>query len=487
MSAPSRIICSALVFGGLLGGCASTSADGSFQEVASAVEVRTGNKIYWNQGTEQDTKVAAAVRAMLRKELTLPNAVQIALINNRMLQAEYEELSIAQADLVQAGLLANPTFSGSLKFPTSGGDPPDIGLGVELDFLGLLFIPARKQLAGAQLEQVKWRLGDAVLAHAAEVRATYYRLQGAQQSVAMLRVITGAAQTAADLAARQNDAGNISDLDRANEETLYEQARLDLASAEAEILEHREELNRLMGVWGNDTGWKVPDKLPEIPAGDPSLDQLESLAMTQRLDVAAARQELQVASTASSLAGSSRVFGMLDVGVEAEREGEDGWEVGPSAKLTLPIFDQGQGMVARAEAQLRQSHHRLAGLAVNVRAEVRAARNRLVAARSVAHHYRTVLIPLRERVVALSQEQYDAMLIGVYQLLQVKQNEIETYRQYIGAVRDYWIARSNLERAVGGRLKAAPAPRKTQQSAATPPAQAPAGSPAAAPPPHHQH
>ncbi len=62
------------------------------------------------------------------------------------------------------------------------------------------------------------------------------------------------------------------------------------------------------------------------------------------------------------------------------------------------------------------------------------------------------MVPLRERVVALSQEQYDAMLIGAYQLLAVKTAETAAYRGYLEATRDYWLARVDLERAVGGRL-----------------------------------
>ena len=62
------------------------------------------------------------------------------------------------------------------------------------------------------------------------------------------------------------------------------------------------------------------------------------------------------------------------------------------------------------------------------------------------------MIPLREQAVAESQRFYNFMLIGVYELLQAKQDEIDAYRGYIEAVRDYWVARSDLERAVGGRL-----------------------------------
>jgi cobalt-zinc-cadmium efflux system outer membrane protein len=123
-------------------------------------------------------------------------------------------------------------------------------------------------------------------------------------------------------------------------------------------------------------------------------------------------------------------------------------------RLELPLFDRRQGLIRRLEAQLRQSEKRLAGLSIDARSEVRAARLTLLSGRQVVEHYRKVLLPLRERIVALSQQHYNAMLLGVFQLLLVKQAEVEAYRQYIEAVRDYWIARVELERAAGGRLKA---------------------------------
>src|SRR5262249_1304801 len=122
-----------------------------------------------------------------------------------------------------------------------------------------------------------------------------------------------------------------------------------------------------------------------------------------------------------------------------------------------PIFDQGQARVARLRAQLHAAQHRADALAVAIRSEVRQARNRLMIARTTIESYAQTLIPLRERIVALSQSQYNAMRLGVYQLLQAKQNEIDSYRQYIEAVRDYWIARADLERAVGTRLALASA------------------------------
>ncbi len=154
-----------------------------------------------------------------------------------------------------------------------------------------------------------------------------------------------------------------------------------------------------------------------------------------------------------ALASGSR-FLTGGVGASFEREPDGARVVGPTARLELPLFDQKQALLSRLEAELRQRKERLAALSIDARSEVREARGRVLVTRGIAAHYHRVVIPLRERIVALSQLHYDAMLLGVYQLLMAKQSEVNAYREYIEAVRDYWIARSELARATGGKLEA---------------------------------
>ncbi|MEO5725832.1 MAG: TolC family protein [Byssovorax sp.] len=442
----------ALASAATLAGCVPKEA--GFPDVARAVSERTGDRIVWNRGGEADVEVASRVRALLAKPLGADEAVQVALLRNRGLQATYEDLMIAQADVVQAGLLRNPVLSGSLRFPLDQAGAPNLELGVEQDFLDVLLIPARKRLASSAFEAAKLRVGNEVMRLAADVRVAYFTLQGAQQMVAMRRTIAEAGEASVELAQRQHEAGNISDLDYAGEQALYEQIRLDLARSEGEILVARERLVRLLGLFGDDVRFTLPDRLPDLPAADPPLERLEALAISRRLDVAAARQEVQVSAHQLALASGGR-FLVGGVGASFEREVDGKRVVGPTARLEVPLFDQKQAMLARLEAELRQRRERLAALAIDVRSEVREARSRVLVTRGIAAHYHRVVIPLRERIVALSQQNYDAMLLGVYQLLIAKQSEVNTYREYIEAVRDYWIARSELSRAVGGRLEEA--------------------------------
>jgi cobalt-zinc-cadmium efflux system outer membrane protein len=449
--------------GVLLPACTSTSAAPAFRDTSQLVEARTGRRIFWNQGGVADDAVARRVHDLLGRDLSIDAAIQIALLNNKDLQALYEDLSLAQADLVQAGLLQNPTFSGGVTVPVAGPDvQTGFNLGVTQDFLGLLLLSARKKIAGAELEATKLRVGDAVLRTAFDVQAAYYTTLGGQQILEMKRTVLEAGDAAVALAEAQHTAGNTSDLDLVSERALYEQLRTDVKRSEADVVVAREALTRLLGLWGMDVAFHVPSKLPDPPPAEAPLEHLEALAIGHRLDLASAHERGQALSRAAAMAKNYRFVGSSSAGVNYERSPERYSAITPSASLELPLFDQKQATVARAEALLRQAQAREAALAVEIRSEVRAARSRLVSMRDVVDRYAKVVVPLREQAVSLSQEQYSAMLIGAYQLLAAKQNEVNAYREFIEALRDYWIARVDLERAVGAAVpnpvSAAPSP-----------------------------
>jgi cobalt-zinc-cadmium efflux system outer membrane protein len=472
-----RLLAAGAVAALLAAGCASTSPQGAFKDVSHDVETRSGHKVRWDQGGDDDRAVAKAIDDLLARDLTADSAVQIALLGNPSLRAKFEELAIAQADLVQAGLLKNPVFSIGSTAWDGEHISPNLFASVEMDFLDIVTMPMKKRIAATELEATKLEVGDHVLELAAQVREAFYTAQAAEQVAAMRRLVADASQTAADLARRQHEAGNINDLALSNELALAAQAALDRRRAEGEAIVLREKLNKLMGTWGPRTAWKMAPRLPELPKDDPPLEHLESAAIAQRLDVNAARRNVQALGYTLSLAKTTRWTGTINVSVEAGRlRNTKRFAFGPSVALEIPLFDQRQAQIAKLEAFVRQAESELQALAVDVRADVRSSRARVATARGVVDDYGKSIVPLRENVVRLSQEQYDAMLLGVYQLIQAKQAEFDAYREYIEALRDYWIARSDLERAVGGRV-GAPAAQPVVKS---PSSVAPA-------PPAHSH
>ena len=392
-----------------------------------------------------------AVSQLLAKSLTADSAARVAILNNRQLQATFENVGIAQADLIEAGLLENPTLFGSARFPSRGGGS-NLETSLTQGFLDLLMMPLRKRMAAEELQRTRMEVTDAAVETAAETKIAFYTLQADLQLLSRLKLITSADQAALDLSQRLHDAGNITDLSLLNEQATYSEARMEVAKANADIEADREKLNRLMGLWGNDTSWTVADQLPEIPGSEISTDQLESLALNQRSDLAASRYELAALATALNTTRTYRYLGVLEVGANIEKETDGTTLTGPEFSVSLPIFNQGQGKIAKLEAQQRQAEKRFEGKAIDIRSEVRESRGRLLANRDAALYYRSNLLPERLKIRNQTLLQYNAMQIGATELLMARKSQADTEREYIQSWRDYWISRSELERAVGGNL-----------------------------------
>jgi cobalt-zinc-cadmium efflux system outer membrane protein len=452
----------------LIAGCTSMNPGAGFDDVRQGVADRAGMNVHWNNGSREDAEVASAVTAMLERDLTADAAVQTALLNNHELQAIYEELDLAQADLVQAGLLRNPVFSGEVRFATSG-DGTGVVLDLTQDFVSLFYMPLRKGRAEAAFEAAKLRVTAAVVDMAAEVRSAFFEYQAAEQTQEMRRTVLEATQASYELAKRLRAAGNTRDLDLLNERDLFEQAKLDLALAEENVTQTRERLNALMGVWGKQTQWRAEALLPPVPKEELPRDGLERIAIERSLDLSIARREIEIAARALGIA---QPFGWLtdaEVGVAAERELEGPWSVGPTLSLPMPLFDQGQGAVGRAQAQLRQASEHYYARAVEIRSRFRAAHAVVASARGRARYYQMVVLPLRQQIVDQTQLQYNAMQVSAFQLLEAKRKQIDAGAGYIESLRDYWVARTRLEQVLSGRLAAfegtdAPSPSETQHT-----------------------
>ncbi|HEX8913070.1 MAG TPA: TolC family protein [Humisphaera sp.] len=437
--------------------------------VASTVQERTGHRVVWNQSSAADAEADRAVADLLARPLTADAVAQVALLNNRSLRATYEDVGVAQADLVRAGLLRNPIFEAQIRFAEGGGGT-NVELAVAQEFLGILAIPLKQKVAAANLAAAQQRVTGEVLATVAETKAAYYEAVAARQAVETRKVIAEATAASALLSRRLNEAGNISDLDRFQEQALAEQAKLELARAEVAEVEAREKLNRLLGVFGERTAWTTADRLPDPPADDVPAAGLESLAVTNRADLLAARAAVDAA--AASAAVPLPLLWWEDggeLGASAERDAEGGWVVGPAVAIPIPIFDTGQATVSARRAEYRAARDRHAALAVQVRSEVRLARAKLAEARARAAFMKDVLLPLRARVLEQTQLTYNAMHTGLSQLLLAKQEQVRAGMEYVEALRDYWAARAELERAVGGKLPGG-APAPATQPAATEPA-----------------
>ena len=441
-------------------GCASLSPDAGFNDVQTLSAARLEQRLRWNRGPEDDKAAAELTQNLLAQPLNTDAAVQIALLNNRGLQATYGELGIAQAEVVSAGRLANPLVSGQRW---SKGESFKSEIGIEFNFLSLLLLPKKLQMMKANFEYAKLRVADEVVRAATETRSQYYRALAAQQTVALQQAIVASAEATAELAARQYNAGNLNRKKQAQHQVFYADTLSQFGRARQQAFSEREKLNRVMGLWGTQTDWKLPDKLPEVPAERPRYDNLEALALEQRLDVQAAKQEMRVLAESLGITNATRFIETLTVGWGVLTESNEPRRVGPSLSFELPIFDQGTGRVARDDARLRQSGERLADLAINARSEVREKYNDVLVTYDQVAHLQKAIVPLRRKILAQTQLFYNGMLEGVYDLLDSYRENVRSGQSVIDAVKEYWIAHAELGRAVGGRLPA-PTPAEPASS-----------------------
>jgi cobalt-zinc-cadmium efflux system outer membrane protein len=432
-------------------GCAGLDLQSGFSDVSSNVQERLAVPIFWNNGTDLDREASDRRRKLLSEKITADEAVQIALLNNRELQAVYSELGVAQADLVQAGLLSNPIFDAAIKFPTSGRNSPDLELGAAMNFLNIFYIPLRKRVAAARFEEAKTRVTGAVLDFAGRVRRAFYAYEADEQMLDLRHTVVQALSASFAIAGRLHQAGNISDLDFFSQRAQLEAGRLALRAAEISVRQSREELNSLMGLWGPDLEWQSTERLPDIPNAPLETKDIERVAIERSLDLAQARQRIIGTGEELGLTRWTTLLPDFSAGPHSERN-DGAWEVGPKLDFLLPLFDQGQARLGRTAAELRRLQQEYYDLAVRIRSRARQVRDRVEGATDRAMYYRDILLPLHERIVNEAQLQYNAMQLGPLQLIRAREQQIETAVSYIAALRDYWLARAELEQMLTGSL-----------------------------------
>ena len=450
MTGTLKNLCTFGLLAAVLSGCASVPQDAGFDNVRNLVAERTGQRVQWLQGGPEDQAVADTVQAMLKQELTVDQTVQIALLNNRRLQATYEDLGLAQVNLVQAGLLRNPVFNAGILF-LRGAAPADLEFSVVQDFLSILYRPLRRSIAEAEFEAAKFKVAGAVLDLAGQVRAAFYRTQAQEQTVEFLNQVVEATGAAYDAAKRLHEAGNITDLALANERALSEDARLALTGAKLELATGRERLNVLMGLWGTDTQWKMNPRLPEITDESPDLADMERRAIAANLDLAAQRKQIEGLAKLLGLTNATALIPQLDLGAAFIRD--DGiYKRGPTLGLEIPLFDQGQARVAAAQSGLRRMQQNYTALATEIRSAARATAQAIEVTRAQAQFMKNVILPTRTKIVNDTLLQYNAMQVGIFQLLLAQQQQISAGRQYIETLRNYWLARTGLGQILNGRI-----------------------------------
>lgn len=408
----------------------------------------------------RSAQVESEIGRLLSRPLDEAGAVRVALLANRRVRAELERLDAARARARRAGRPANPGLSLGAGF--DGGDVANLDLTLAQDVLSAMLLPVRAAMARDEHARVAAQVADALAEIALEARTRFHEAVAAGEIERHRAVVAEAAASAAELAHRMHAAGNLSDRAYVAEIDAAEEARLAHAEAVAERVAAEEGLRRALGTWGLHARPTLPEALPPLPEREASLEGLERRALAERADLAVAVRSSELAAAELGLARDWGLLGLLELGVHAEREDGD-WTVGPELALELPLFDTGSERRVELAAELARADHEVFALALEVRSQVREARERLRAVRARAEHARDVRLPAREALVRLAQEEHDFMLSGAFDLLAAR-SELERARLEEAELRrEYWSARARLERALGGPLEEAPAPATTAQ------------------------
>ncbi|MFN9709478.1 MAG: TolC family protein [Burkholderiales bacterium] len=449
----------------LLNGCASIDRASAMAEMSKFLPPGPRGGFIWVQSEADRDTIEQRVAEILAQPLTSERAVEIAWLNHKGLQASFAELGIAQADRAQAGRLANPGLS---LGRTRTGAEQEIERGLRFDLMSLWLLPKRKDMEQHRYEQVQRDVATEVLRLAYATRKAFLDAVAARQRLIYLEQVMQAAQAGAELSRRMAQAGHFNSLQQAREQSFYAEAVQALTRAQRNEKTTRERLGRWLGLESGGDLLQLPERLNDLPPKILDKADIKGLGLDRRLDIQSAKL---AAERAASHLGLTRVTRFINVFEYAQlRQKSDdgeisrGWEI----HLELPLFDWGEARVAKAESLYMQAVNQAADTALQAASEVREAHANYEAAFKIAQYQRDELLPLQKRISEQNLLRYNAMLIGVFELLADARAQIQGVLSHIDTLHEYWLSEADLDMALVGP------PTLTTPSSASPPKEVPA-------------
>jgi outer membrane protein TolC len=454
----------------LVSACQTFSSDGGMDVVADVAGPALDKQIVAIRTDEDAAAARATLDRLLRRPVTADAAVQVALINNRGLQAAYDELAAAEARMVGESLPPNPSVS---LVRIAGSAELEIERRIVADILALATLPARSEIARLRFHAAQLAAALETLRVAAQARRAWYEAVAARETVVFLAQAEASARAADELSKRLTETGAANKLDRAREQVFHAETAAQLAAARQRAASAREALIRALGLAGPDLHFRLPDALPELPRRARSLPAVETDAIRRRVDLQIAQIELDALAKSYGLTQATRFVNVLDAGyadkitndeLADRRVRQRGFEI----ELQVPLFDFGEVRVREAQATYMHAVNRLAEKAVNVRSQAREAFATYRSAYDVASRYQRDILPLRATIADETQLRYGAMQIDEFALLAEARQRINSTIAAVDAKRDFWLASADLLAAIVGGRDAAAARPSTRPAAAEP-------------------
>ena len=434
-----------------LAGCASVSPDGGVGDVQRLTQGKTAG-VDAALGRGPTAQSAQAVAELLAQPLDDGAAVRIALMNNPGLQASMATLGISDAERVQASRLPNPHLELNRYVE---GRQLEIERILRFNVIGLLALPWRAQWAGQQTELAKLQAAQDVVKLAADTRKAWVTAVAAQQTARYMRDVKEGTEAGAELARRLARVGNWSRLNQAREQSMLADATAQLARAEQAAFASREQLTRLMGLWGAQTNYTLSERLPDLPKTAREINDVEAQALQQRLDVKSATDEAAYVADSLGFVRASGFIDALDLTFTRNTNfdnaaGTRSTRRGFGVELPLPIFDWGQARNTRAQAVYMLSVANVREVGVRARSEAREAYHGYRTAYDLARHYRDEVVPLRKFIADEMLLRYNGMLGSAFDLLADTRLSVVAVNASIEALRDFWLADTDLQTTLTG-------------------------------------
>ncbi len=459
MKAMSRTVAVAAI-GLLAAGCAKFTDDGGMPPVTDSIRKEIGRDAVKLSSPEDMRRARERVQALLAEPLSEDSAVQIALLNNRGLQAAYNDLGISEAEYVQTSLPPNPAITVGRTFGT--GNFVEFGFQLVGNLLAFATLPRRAEIGKREFEEARYRAVATTLSLTVDVRRAYIRAIAAQQRLALLEQARQTADASAQMMKQLGETGAANKLDQARVTAFYADLSARVAQARLSVASTREALNRMLGLWGGDLAYKLPARLPALPATADALADVEIEAMKRRVDLIILRYEIVTLAKSAGFVNATRYLSFLELGlgyrneVETNDAGEQssknryGLELG----IVIPIFDTGEARVVTAREIYMRAVNRLVERSVNARSEARVAYTTYRATYDIARFYQSRILPLRRQISAEVLLRYNGMLVDVFEVLIEERERIAANIASLDALRDYHLAIADLQAAliVGGTV-----------------------------------
>ncbi|WP_112875390.1 TolC family protein [Paracoccus endophyticus] len=425
-----------------------------FAAVSDISRRAAGAEVAWLQSPAELQANAQRVHGMVhRKTLSADQAVQIALLNNRGLQARYAELGMSAADLWETALGPVPSLGISVSGLVTGDVTRSVEATVITSILDIATKKPRTKAAELSFRQAQLAAAGDTLALAHETRRKWIEAVGAYEAAALVGRSQSAADAASELAAELGTTGALSKADQAREHVFTAELSAEHADAKLEAQLAKEQLVRLMGLWGTGTEFYVPDSLPALPANAPNRANIERLALTNRIDLAAGRLDLEAVANRYRLNGQTRMLSDAEIiaGAEIEREeGESERAPVVDVEFRIPVYDTSGLISRRGKLEYLRSANNLAQTAIEARSEARAAYAAVTGKHQIARHWRDQVLPLRRQIDEQALLSYNGMLTSTFELLNDAREGLESQLSAAEAKKDYWLAEADTTAAVWG-------------------------------------